>query len=283
VPFYLVQAGYFETMNIPLVRGRAFNEHDQRDSVPVVVVTESLAKRYFANEDPIGRQIWIGASEGPARTRYQTREIVGVVGDIRTSDIAQSPQPSFYVPQPQLMWSPPTLVIRTSGDADAVTAAIRKTLLSLDADAPLHDVRTMNDYLALDLGRARFQTVLFAVFASLALLLTAIGLYGVVSYAVVQRMHEFGVRMALGASPRDLFCIVLRRGLALTCAGIAAGVLGALGLARFIASVLYGISSHDPITYVVVSIVLAGVALLASYVPARRAARVDPMVALRYE
>ena len=283
VPFYLVRSGYFETMQIPLLRGRVFDSRDQRDSQPVAIITESLAKKYFAGEDPIGRRIWIGAAEGPARVRYQTREIVGIVGDIRTSDVAESPHPSFYVPQSQLIWSPPTLVVRTAGDPDAVTSAVRKTLLSLDPESPLHDVRTMNDYLALDLGRARFQAVLFSAFASLALLLTSIGLYGVVSYVVVQRTHEFGVRIALGASPRQIVRMVLGRGIGLTLAGIVCGVAGALALGPLLASVLYGVSSHDPLTFVCVSFMLAAVALLASYVPARRAARVDPMVALRYE
>lgn len=281
--FYLVEPGFFETMQIPLMRGRTFDERDQRNSTPTMIITQSFAQKYFPNEDPIGRKIEIGAGEGAARASYKTREVVGIVGDIRNSDLNLVPKPAYYVPLPQLMWGPPLLVIRTSVPPEALTDQLRKVVSSMDPESPLYDMRTMEDYLALDLGRARFQAILLALFAGVALLLTAVGLYGVMAYAVTQRTHEIGVRMALGASRSAVLQMVLQRGILLTLSGIGIGVVGAIALASVIESLLYQIPPRDPATYLVVCIVLGSVAMLASYIPALRATRVDPMLALRYE
>jgi putative ABC transport system permease protein len=270
-------------MQIPLIRGRTFDEHDERDGNPVMIVNDAFAKKYYPNEDPIGRKVEIGAGEGAARKRFKTREIVGIVGNIRSSNLTETPQPAYYVPLPQLMYGPPTLLIRTQGEPAAITSEVRKILASMDSDAPLFTVRSMEDYLALALGRARFQTMLLSLFAGTALLLTAVGLYGVMAYAVGQRTHEIGVRMALGASRSDVLQMVLRRGVVLTTSGIIIGVVGAVALAKLIESLLYEIPPRDPLTYVGVCVVLACVAMLASYIPALRATRIDPMVALRYE
>ncbi len=281
--FYDVYPGFFEAMRIPVLQGRSFDAHDTRDSKPVVVVNRAFAERYFPNENPLGKMIEIGAGDGKGRERWRTREIVGVAGNIRSSNLDQLPQPAYFVPMPQLVWGPPTLAIRTAGDPMSIVSALHKTLADMDPDAPLYDVKSLDDYLALDLGRARFQATLLGLFGGVALLLTAIGLYGVIAYAVVQRTHEIGVRMALGASRGDVLRMIVRRGLVLTVAGVGIGVGGALGLARLIQSMLYEIPPRDPVTYVAVCVTLAAVALLASYVPALRASRVDPMVALRYE
>ncbi len=281
--FYVVVPGFFETMQIPLIRGRTFGERDQRNSTPVMIVTEAFVKKYFRNEDPIGRRIEIGAGEGAARAAYKTRQIVGVVGDIRTSNLRKAPAPAYYIPLPQLMWGAPTLVIRTATDPNTIALGVRKVLSSMDRDAPLYAVRPLDDYLALDLGRARFQTVLLGCFAGIALLLTAVGLYGVIAYAVTQRTHEIGLRMALGASQSEVLHMVLQQGVVLTVVGITAGVLGAAALARLIQSLLFETPPRDPLTYVIVCAVLSSVALLASYIPALRATRVNPTVALRYE
>lgn len=281
--FYVVVPSFFETMQIPLLRGRTFGARDQRNSTPVMIITEALAKKFFPNQNPIGRRVEIGAGEGPARASYKKREIVGIVGDIRTSSLAKTPPPAYYIPLPQLMWGPPVLTIRTAGEPKSVAPALRKVLSSMDPDAPLYDVRPMDDYLALDLGRARFQTVLLGFFAGIALLLTAIGVYGVIAYTVTLRTHEIGVRVALGASRSQVLQLVLQRGLLLTTVGIGAGVLGAAALAHLIQSLLYQTPPRDPLTYLVVCIVLSAVALLASYIPAMRAARVEPTVALHYE
>ncbi|MGH9522856.1 MAG: ABC transporter permease [Terriglobales bacterium] len=281
--FHAVTAQFFETVKIPLLGGRTFDERDQRNSKPVMIISAALAKKYFPHEDPIGQMIKIGAGEGKARENYETREVIGVVGDIRSSVLTDPPGPAYYVPFPQLIWSVPTVVVRTSGDPNAIAPDINKILQSMDPEAPLYDVSTMGDWLALDLGRARFQAILLAIFAVVALLLTAIGLYGVIAYSVTQRTHEIGVRMALGASRTRVLAMVLSRGVQLTILGIALGVAGALALARVIATLLYEIPPRDPATYIMVCVVLGAVALLASYIPALRAARTDPMEALRYE
>lgn len=280
--FYVVTRDFFETMKIPLLRGRTFDQRDQRNSAPVMIVTEAFAKKFFANEDPVGRMIEIGAGEGEARKAYKTRQIIGVVGDIRSSNLTKPPAPAYYVPLPQMVWGS-TLVVRTTGDPKSMAPSIAKVLNSMDAEAPMFNVRTMEDCLALDLGRARFQAVLLAIFAGVALLLTAIGLYGVIAYSVTQRTHEIGVRLALGATRAKVLSMMLNSGLQLTAAGIAIGVVGALALARVIEALLYEIPPRDPLTYVMVCVVLGAVALLASCIPAMRAARTDPMVALRYE
>jgi predicted permease len=281
--FYVVAPGFFETLQVPLLRGRTFDARDQRNSPPVMIVTQEFAKKYFPNEDPIGRRVRIGAGDGAARANYKIREIVGVVGDIRNSDLVKPPAAAYYVPLPQLMWGPPTLALRTPGDPNAIGGEIRKILASMDPDAPLYDVRTMEDYLALDLGRARFQTVLLGLFAAIALLLTAVGLYGVMSYTVVQRTPEIGVRMALGANRNDVLGMILAKSFRMTGLGLLFGILGAFALARLLSSLLYEVEPADPTTFIIVALLLGTVSLVASFVPAWRAARVDPMVALRYE
>jgi putative ABC transport system permease protein len=281
--FYDVTPGFFETMKIPLLRGRFFDQRDQRNSDPVMIINEALAKKYFPDRDPVGRKIKIGAGEGAARERYKTREIVGVVGDVRTSNLTQSPLPAYYIPTSQLIWGAPTLVVRTAGDPREISPVIAKVLQSMDAEAPLFNVRTMEDCLALDRGRARFQTVLLSLFAGIALLLTAIGLYGTIAYSVAQRTHEIGVRLALGASRANVLSMMLHYGMQLTVLGLVIGVAGALALAKIIAAMLYETPPRDPATYFVVCVTLSIVALLASYLPALRASKVDPLVALRYE
>jgi putative ABC transport system permease protein len=281
--FYNVWPGLFETLKIPLIQGRTFNDRDARNGTPVMIVNQAFARKFYPGEDPIGKRVEIGAGEGPTRAQYKKREIIGVVGDIRTSNVTTPPGPAYYVPLPQLMWGAPTLVIRTAGDPAAIASEVREVMRSMDPDAPLYAVRTMEDYLALDLGRARFQTVLLALFAAIALLLTAIGLYGVIAYAVAQRLHEIGIRMALGASRSDVLQLVLGRGAMLTGVGILLGAGGAAALGRLIESLLFETPARDPLTYLTVCAVLGGVALLASYIPAMRATRVDPTVALRYE
>jgi putative ABC transport system permease protein len=281
--FYVVMPGFFESMQIPLVRGRMFDDRDQRNSAPVMIVTQEFARKFYPNEDPIGKRLKIGAGEGPSRERYTTREIVGVVGDIRTSKLTDAPVPAFYVPLPQLMWGAPTLAIRTPGDPNTITAQLRKVLSSMDPEAALYNIRTMDDYLALDLGRARFQTVLLSLFAGIALLLTAIGLYGVMAYTVAQRTHEIGIRVALGATRNEVLGMILRRSFYMTGLGLLLGITGAIALTRLLEGLLYEVKPVDPVTFGVVAVTLAAISLIASYVPAWRAARVDPMVALRYE
>lgn len=281
--FYVVTTGFFESMRMPLIRGRFFDERDTRNSAPTMIISQAFAKKYFSNEDPIGKRIEIGASEGASRDKYKIREIIGVVGDLRTSDLDKLPVASYYAPLSQLMWGAPTLVIRTAGQPYGVVDEIAKTVRSMDSAAPLYNVRSMEEYLALALGRARFQTLLLGLFAGIALLLTAIGLYGVMAQSVSQRTQEIGIRLAMGATRESVRSMILRRGTILSLAGTAVGVIGAIAFARVMESLLYEIPPRDPMTYVAVCVLLALVALLASYIPAFRATRLDPMVALRYE
>lgn len=281
--FHVVSPGFFEAMRMPLVRGRFFGERDQRNSEPVMIISSAFARKYFPAEDPIGKRVEIGAGEGPTRARYKNREVVGVVGDLRNSSLEKEPAATYYVPLPQLMWGAPTLVIRTAGDESAIVQSISKVLREMDPEAPLYNVRTMDDYLALDLGRAQFQTVLLGLFAGMALVLTAIGLYGVMAQSVVQRTQEIGIRMAMGASRENVRLMFLQRGTFLSLVGTGIGIVGALACAKGIESLLYEIPPRDPITYIGVGVILGLVAVVASYVPAVRATRLDPMVALRYE
>lgn len=281
--FHVVSPGFFETMRMPLVRGRFFGERDQRNSEPVVIISSAFARKYFPAEDPVGKRIEIGAGEGPTRARYKKREVVGVVGDLRNSSLDKEPAATYYVPLPQLMWGAPTLVIRTAGEQSAIVQSISKVLREMDPEAPLYNVRTMDDYLALDLGRAQFQTVLLGLFAGIALVLTAIGLYGVMAQSVVQRTQEIGIRMAMGASRESVRVMILQRGTFLSLVGTGIGIAGALACAKGIESLLYQTPPRDPITYLGVGVILGLVAVVASYVPAVRATRLDPMAALRYE
>jgi putative ABC transport system permease protein len=266
-----------------LLQGRLFDERDQRNSAPVMIISKTFARRFFPDENPLGRKIELGAGEVPERKQYDVREIVGVVGDIRTSNLAETPRPAYYIPIAQMMWGPPAIIVRTSVDPEALVPALQETLESLDPEAPLHDVRTMEYCVALDLGRARFESALLVIFAGMALLLTAIGLSGAITYSVSQRTHEIGVRIALGASQPRVVSMVLNRAVQLTSFGIIVGVAGALLLTRVMLRFLYNTAPRDLPTYSVVCITVILVALLASYLPALRASRIDPIVALRQE
>jgi putative ABC transport system permease protein len=277
----IVTARYFETMKIPLLRGRWFDERDQRKAQPVMIVSQSFAQKYFPGEDPVGKRVQPGASDGPGDGPW--REIIGVVGDVRQADLGTPPEPMYYIPLPQLIWGAPTIVVHTNMDATAAAPMVRHILQGMDPELPLYEVKTMDDYLALSIGRQKFQTVLLGSFAGIALLLTAVGLYGVMAYSVVQRTREIGIRIALGASEGDVLRMVLHAGAKMAGMGLGIGIAGALLLTRFMKSMLYEVKSQDPVTFASVCAVLGIVALLASYLPARRAMKVDPMVALRYE
>jgi putative ABC transport system permease protein len=274
-------ANYFETMKIPLLRGRAFDARDQRKSNQVTIVSQSFAEKYFPGENPLGKHIQPGANDSPGDDPW--REIVGIVADIHSAGLASEPEPTYYIPYPQLVWGAPTIVVRSAADESIVVPEIRNVVHSMDREIPLFDTRTMDDLLALSVGRERFQTVLLCCFAGIALLLTAVGLYGVMAYLVGQRTREIGIRMALGATQRDVLAMVMGSGTRLAITGLILGAVGGLALTRFMQSMLYQVRSHDPITFVIVAFVLGTVALLASYIPARKAAKVDPMVALRYD
>jgi len=272
-----VGINYFTTMRIPLIRGRFFTEHDRDKAQPVVIISETMARQFFSNEEPIGQRINIGDG-GP-----NPCEIVGVVGDVKHTGLDTEGEAQMYLPIYQRCWPYLSLVVGTVGDPRSLVNAVRKKVWALDKGQPVHNIRTMEELMSDSVAQRRFSMLLLTLFSGLAVVLAVVGLYGVLSYLVSQRTHEIGIRMALGARRNDVLKLVLKKGLMLIVVGLAIGVAGALALTRVIANQLYGVSPTDPATFMGVSLFLTVVALLACYIPARRATKVDPMTALRYE
>jgi putative ABC transport system permease protein len=270
--------GFFRTMNVPLVRGRMFTEREMREKSNVVLISELLARTYFPGQDPIGKQLGIYMTEPIVPT-----EIIGVVGDVKFQNLTAAARPTTYWPHPQLAYGTMTLTVRTAGEPLVLAPAVERMVRSLDKDQPVADVRTMNQWVAKSLAQARFGSTLMALFAGLALLLAAIGIYGVMSYAVSQRTAEIGIRLAIGADRADIMRMILGNGARLAAIGLVAGIVLALALTRTLTSLLYETTGTDPVTFAAVVGVLAAVALAASYIPAHRAARIPPVDALRYQ
>jgi putative ABC transport system permease protein len=269
---------YFRSLGVPLLRGRAIGPQDRQESVPVVVINEAAADRYFPGEDPLGRRIDFGWSRlgGP-------REVVGVVGNVRHFGLANEPYPEAYFPLAQTPMGAMNVVVRTAGDPLGLAAAVRREVHALDPNLPVPEFQTMEQVVSASAARPRFLAVLLSLFAGVALALAAIGIFGLLSYAVAQRTREIGIRMALGAEPGGVVGTVLRRALVLVAAGLGLGIAGALALTRLLQSMLFGVSPADPYTLVGVVLLLGATGLLAGLVPARRAAAVEPLVALRHE
>ena len=276
-----VEPDYFRTAGIPLLKGRDFTLQDTLKTAPVVIINESLARRFFPGEDPIGKRIKPGIGNGYSAPPM--REIVGVAGDVRQNGLSAQSSPAVYVPLAQSPLGSMNLVLRTEVDPLSVAGAVRKEMSAMDKDLPFYGVQTFSTYVAQSFVVPQFLSLLLGIFAALALALASVGLYGVVSYSAAQRTHEIGVRMALGAEKRDVLRMVVGQGLELALIGVGIGIAWAFALTRFLSSLLYGVKSTDPLTFVAVSLILIAVALAACYIPARRAAKVDPMVALRYE
>ena len=270
---------YFRAMGIALTSGRYFNEADNDSGTMVVIINEALARRYFPSEDPIGKRLKFSKPEqdDPWMT------IVGVVKDEKQDGLGKEVRPEIYQSILQNGQSEMTMVVRTAGDPRQLVAAVREEIRRLDKDLPPFDVKTMNDMLYESVARERFTTLLLTIFGAMALLLASVGIYGVMSYSVTQRTHEIGVRMALGAGSADVLRLVVGQGMKLAVIGVLIGLIAAFALTRLMSGLLYDVSATDAITFAAISLLLASVALVACYIPARRAMRVDPMIALRYE
>jgi putative ABC transport system permease protein len=278
---YAVSPAYFETMSIPLRGGRLLDEHDRPGGPRAVLVSESFAKRTFRGQTAIGQRVRLGAGVGRVDSPWAT--IVGVVGDVKQTSLAVSVSDAFYITTTQWDWvdTAQSLVVRTRGDAAPLAPAIRKAIWSVDKDQPVVRVATMDTLLALSQAERHFALILFEAFGIVALVLAAVGIYGVLSGTVTERMREIGVRSALGASRRDILALILRQGMTLTGIGVVIGLVGALAASQAIISMLYGISRFDPITYFGVIALLVSVSAIACWAPAWRAAKVDPSITFR--
>jgi putative ABC transport system permease protein len=264
-------------MRIPLQRGRLFTDADRLGVEQVMLIGERTARALWPNADPIGQHVKIGGLQGPWRT------IVGIVGDVRHHELAALPTMQMYTPQAQVTDSYLTMVMRAGGDPSTLAAEARRAIWSVASDVPVYDVAPLADLVARSVGPRRFVMVLLELFGAVALLMTAIGVYGVITYSVAERTHEIGIRAALGAAPRDIVRLIVGGGLTVVVTGLAAGVLVAFAATRFLEGSLYNVSATDPATFASVAAMLLLVALIAQAVPIARAIRVDPTVALRQE
>jgi putative ABC transport system permease protein len=278
VIYRAIGPGYFGTMGIPLLRGRDFTEQENTETGYAVVVSEKLAQHFWPNQDPIGKRLKPGATTSDS----PWREVIGVVKDVRQNEFLAAPKMQMYMSYRQLKFlAPNALVVRTRVEPMSLATALRNAVWAVDKDQPVSNIDTMDHIVAGAVARQRFSTMLLGIFATLALLLAAVGIYGVMSYSVAQRTREIGIRMALGAQRGDVLKMTVKQGLKLVVMGVAIGLVAAFVLTRVMASLLFGVSATDPITFVSISFVLLSVAMLASYIPALRATKVDPMVALR--
>jgi putative ABC transport system permease protein len=268
---------YFATINVPRLNGRDFTERDDAKAPPVMLINEAFARQYFRGEDPLGKKLQLGWGGD------EPKEIVGVVGNVRHRGLDDQPRPEMYVPQAQFKTNDMTLLVRANTKPESLTQLITAEVRKLDPQLPLTDVKTLDQYRSDTVAMPRFNLLVLTLFAGLALALTVIGLYGVISYSVTQRTSEIGVRMALGAQPLDILRMILQQGMGLVFIGVAIGLAGAWAVTRVMSSLLFEVSTSDPLTFFSVALLLTVVALLASFLPAYRATKVDPVIALRYE
>jgi putative ABC transport system permease protein len=270
---------YFPTMKIPIIRGRFFDDRDTMESQPVAIIDETMQRKYWPNEDPLGKRIsFQGGQQQPI-----WREIVGIVGHVKHRGLEGESRVQYYIPHPQMQSANMNLVVRTNADPASLTGAVRGAIRGLDKDLPIYRVKTLEQTVADSMAQRRFALTLLIAFAALAMVLAGVGLYGVMSYSVTQRSHEIGIRMALGARAADVLRLVVRQGMSLALIGVGLGVVGAFLSTRLMTTLLFGVKASDPLTFAALALALTLVALLACFVPARKATKVDPMVALRYE
>ena len=279
--FFTIGDGYFKTMEIPLLKGREFTERDAAGAPGVIIVNQAFARKFFPAEDPLGKRIKPGIStdeDDPVM-----REIVGLVADVRNRNLNSDLRPGFFVPQSQVPFSQMAMVVKTDRDPHSLVNAVQNEVQAMDKEVPVFRVKTMNEYISATVAAPRFNATLLVIFAAVALILTIVGLYGVMSYSVVQRTNEIGIRMALGAQTGDVLRLIVAQGIKLVLLGLGVGLAAAFALTKVISSLLFGVTTKDPYTFGAVALLLALVALLACYIPARRATKLDPLVALRNE
>ena len=274
---YSITPSYLSAMRIPLLRGREFDARDVVTSPPVALINESMARQFWPGEDPIGKRFRMGDTKGPWKT------VVGVVGDVLHKGLDAPHTIQVYLPNTQFTDSMVILAVRTSNDPASIAAAVRSEIAALDPQVPVSEVATMDEVVSASVANQRFGALLFLLFGAIALALTAVGIYGVISYGVAQRTHEIGIRLALGAARHEVLTLIVKEAMKPALLGAALGLCAAFGLTRLLSRLLYNVKPTDPLVFAAVLLLLIGVALLASYIPARRATRVDPMVALRYE
>ena len=276
-----VSSDYFRAMNIPVVQGRAFTERDTANAPLVMIVNQALARRDFPNVNPIGKRISLGGKDPKGQPLWW--EIVGVTADVRNLELREEASPEFYTSALQDTWTGMSVVVRTAVEPASLTPEVRRIVAEVDKSTPVSEVKTMETIVSEAVTQPRFNLFLLGLFGGIALLLSAAGIYGVTAYAVTQRTHEFGIRMALGAQVGDVLKMILGQGMRLITVGIGIGLLASFALTRLLKTLVFGVSVTDPLTFVAITLVLMFVALLACYVPARRATKVDPLIALRYE
>ncbi|HKX32999.1 MAG TPA: ABC transporter permease, partial [Blastocatellia bacterium] len=283
--FQMVSPTYFSVMKIPLLKGRSFTEQDRSGGAAVAIINQTMANRFFNNQDPLGKRLLIEALV-PGRNELGAAvpwEIVGIIGNVKESSLEAEGASEIYVPFSQSPQPNSALVVRTTGEPTQLTGAVQQAIGAVDKDQPVTEIKSMEQVLAQSLAGRRFSTQLLIAFAAIAMVLAAVGIYGVISYSVAQRTHEIGIRMALGAGSGEVFKLILKQALKLASIGVVIGLIGAFALTRLISGLLFGISAADPATFGLISILIVGVASAASYFPARRAMKVDPIVALRVE
>jgi putative ABC transport system permease protein len=278
--FASVAPDFFRTLHIPILRGRDFTEHDEDGTQSVIIINQTLAKRFFPNEDPVGKRLVFGGDPSDPKS-YNT--IIGVVGDVRGLGLDQEPPPAFYFNYKQFVMPFMSLMMRSSASATDISQAVGTAVHQVDKELPIEELNTLDELVGRSIAQPKFRTTLLSAFAGAALLLAIIGVYGVLSYAVAQRQRELGIRAALGAQPRDLLKLVLGHGLTLTGSGIIAGLVGAFAVSGLLAGLLYGVGTTDLKTIALATSALLAAALLACVVPAWRAMRLDPLSALRDE
>ena len=281
-PVRVIATDYFKTMGIPVRQGRVFDERDRLESAPVVIVNERFANKYFPGQNVIGKRIKPGFSADDSGEKM--REIVCVVGNVKHLSLRNEDSPEMYLPRTQIPFNIMSIVVRTNvSNPSALTASLRKELSALDGTLPLTSVRVFDEYLSRSLARPRFNAMLLSIFAGTALLLTAIGIYGVMAYSVAQRTSEIGIRIALGAGKSSIFRLVVGQAMTIVAISLAVGLIGAFAATRLLNSLLFGVGASDPITFIAIVLLVSTVAFIAAWLPARRATRVDPIIALRAE